>query len=115
MAVNVGAFRHRITIQRPVREKDIRSNAVTTWTDAFSCNARKRYVSSRDFFEAAAHKMEDVVTFDLRRRDGLSSGMRILHEGSVYSILQIKPWESDPRFLSILAKATRKEDAPYGH
>ena len=90
MAINVGGFRHLISLQKPVMKRDINGNDVVAgWITVGQTYAAVTDVSGREFYEAAAHQMENIVTFTLRWRDGLTGDMRLIFKGAPYEVIQI--------------------------
>lgn len=88
--MNAGELRHLITLQEPgEKSTDDEGNEVHTPVKVCDVMAAIKDVSGRDFYEAAAHQMENVVTFTIRWRDGLRNDMQIIYGGTVYDIVQI--------------------------
>lgn len=113
--MNVGVFRHAIQLQKRTTVKDERGNAISSWETVAQTFAAVRDVSGRDFFAAAAHQVENVVTFTLRWRSGLTSDMRIVFAGAPYEIIQINHLGYNKRdFMSIKARVMQGEGEPYG-
>ena len=88
--MNAGELRHLITLQKPGGDgTDDEGNPVHTFEKVCDVLAAIKDVSGRDFYEAAAHQMENIVTFTIRWRDGLRNDMQIVYGGTVYEIIQI--------------------------
>lgn len=112
--MNVGKMRHMITIQRPDydnRTTDEYGRSSVPWADFARVYAHAADVSGREFFEAAAHQMEDVVTFTFRWTGGVTAAMRILWEGREYTILQINHLGYKRDFMRIKARAVDAKGA----
>jgi len=88
--MNAGDLRHLITFQEPDgTATDDEGNAVLVYKKVCDTMAAIKDVSGRDFYEAAAHQMENIVTFTIRWRNGLRNDMQIVYGGTVYDIVQI--------------------------
>lgn len=115
MAINVGSFRHLIELQKRTTERDAYGNDIPTWTTVCELRASAKDVSGREFYEAAAHQMENTVTFTMRWHDGLTGDMRVVFKGAAYEILQINHLEYKNRdFMRIKARLTQGEENGYG-
>lgn len=112
--MNVGKFRHKITIKRPDFEnetKDEYGRRVLPWLPYVEVMASVTDVSGREFYEAAAHQLQNTVTFTMRWVHGVNANMRIYWDGSVYEIDQINHLGYRRDFLRIKAHATASEGA----
>lgn len=78
----------------------------TSWTTSFTDWAAVRDVSGREFFTAAAQHMENVTTFTIRARTGITTAMRIVFQSKPYEILQINSMAYRGDFLQIKARWT---------
>lgn len=89
--MNAGELRHQIVIQRQADTgvTDAEGNRIRATVPVLTAMAAIKDVSGREFYEAAAHQMENVVTFTLRWHDGLRNDMEIVFGGTVYEIIQI--------------------------
>ena len=115
MAMNVGAFRHLIQLQKRTTTRDTRGNEQSSWTTVWTLRAAVSDVSGREFYEAAAHQMENTVTFTLRWRSGLTGDMRVVFAGAVYEIIQINHLGYTYRdFIRIKARMIQGEEGGYG-
>ena len=115
MAMNVGSFRHLIELQRRTAARDGNGNDVSTWTTFCSLRAAVSDVSGREFYEAAAHQMENTGTFTLRWHDGLTGDMRILFKGAAYEVIQVNHLGYAKRdFMRIKARMIQGEESGYG-
>ena len=115
MAINVGSFRHLISLQERIAERDAAGNERITWRTQRQIYAAAADVSGREFYEAAAHQMENVVTFTFRWQYGLTNDMRILFNGAPYQIVQINHLGYTARdFMRVKAVLFQGEEAPYG-
>ena len=115
MAINVGSFRHRVKLMRRVTGRTAGGDAVDDWGVAGEAYAQVSDVSGREFYEAAAHQMENTVTFTLRWRGGLTGDMRLVFRGAVYEIIQINHLGyAKMDFMRIRARMIQGEEKGYG-
>lgn len=66
--------------------------ALDQWMDYATVYADQIDVRGREFVAAASEGFEDMTRFNLRYRDGIKQGMRVLFGGISYNIIQV----SDP-------------------
>lgn len=114
--MNVGKFRHLITIENKTGETvDDYARRIPSWAPFKQVYAQVADVSGREFYEAAAYQLENVVTFTFRWVSGLTAAMRITWGGDVYEIVQINHLGYRRDFLRIKARSVgAKEAAPNG-
>lgn len=112
--MNVGRFREVLCLYRRNAEADTTDKygrTVRHWAFAGRVRASARDVNSRDFYEAAAHQLQNTVTFDTRWRSGLDSEWRILWGGSAYEIDQVNHLGYRWDFLRIKAHRLEPDGA----
>lgn len=106
---NAGELRHKITVQKPTGTTDSEGRPSNQYVEEFTAMAAIRDVSGREFYEAAAHQLENIVTFTLRWRDGLRNDMRILYGGTYYEIVQINHYGYRRQWMQIKARIVQAE------
>lgn len=85
-----GDLRHLIKVQRRVElGVDARGNRQTEWRDVYEIYAAVHDVSGREFYQAAALHMENIVSMVIRHVEGISADMRVVFNGQAYDIVQI--------------------------
>ncbi|NLV59197.1 MAG: phage head closure protein [Clostridiales bacterium] len=111
--MNAGELRHRIVIQRQedTGRTDGEGNRIRATYPVMTAMAAVKDVSGREFFEAAAHQMEHVVTFTIRWRDGLRNDMEILFGDTVYEIIQINHLGYRRDWIQIKARVRMPEES----
>ena len=103
-----GKMRHKVTFQRydgtVDQYGDVRDDVEANWKDFRSTWAAIDPVSGREFY--AAEQSQSEVTHKIRCRyfSGLTSGMRILHQGKKYHIVSVIDWELRHESYLIMAK-----------
>lgn len=112
--MNIGRFKHQITIQRPDYENetvDSYGRRSFPWVDVAQLYAQVADVSGREFYEAAAHQLQNTVTFTMRWVPGVTANMRVMFDGVAYGIDQVNHLGYRRDFLRIKAHATASEGA----
>lgn len=112
--MNRGKFKHEIIVQRPDHDHetvDEYGRRSIPWVEYVRRHAQVADVSGRDFFEAAAHQLQDTVTFTVPWVTGLTRSMRILWCGGVYEIDQINHLGYRRDFMRVKAHTIASEGA----
>lgn len=82
-----GTLRHRCTLQRKQQTQNPQTGAmVTTWVTEATVWAAVEPLSAREFIAAQAVQSDVSVRIRVRYRPGITSAMRLLHDGKVYNI-----------------------------
>lgn len=86
IAPRLGALRHRVTIEEPVRVSDEAGGAAITWSYVATVWAEIQPKTGREVFES--DQLGGRVTHDVRMRyrDGVTPKMRIFHSGRLFDI-----------------------------
>lgn len=102
-----GDLRHRINIGRTATTTN--ENGYPEESDSIVCRvwASARDAGYREFFEAAAGNLEDVVNFVIRYRSDVEPGMWVEFEGQRREIVQVNGFDHLHDFL-LLKTARRK-------
>jgi SPP1 family predicted phage head-tail adaptor len=89
IAPRLGAMRHRVTIETPVRTGDEAGGAVITWQPVATVWAEIQPKSGREIFES--DQLGGRITHDVRMRyrDGVTPKMRIFHSGRLFDIRNV--------------------------
>lgn len=87
MALSAGKLRHRVDIQLPELVQDpVTGEAQKVWvTRWFKVFAGIEYVSVKDMIAAQAQQSKVTARITIRYRSGLSSDMRLIHNGTVFT------------------------------
>jgi len=103
-----GKMRHKITFQQyngtVDAYGDVRDDQDANWTDVRTTWAAIDPVSGREFY--AAEQSQSEVTHKIRCRyfSGLTTAMRIIHQGHKYRIIQAIDWELRHESFLIMCK-----------
>ena len=86
IAPRIGALRHRVTIEEPVRTADDAGGAEITWQPVATVWAEIQPKTGREVFES--DQLGGRVTHDVRMRfrKGVTPKMRIFHNARVFDI-----------------------------
>ena len=85
--LKAGNLRHRIALQRKQQTQNPQTGAmVTTWVTEATVWAAVEPLSAREFIAAQAVQSDVSVRIRVRYRPGITSAMRLLHDGKVYNI-----------------------------
>ena len=86
IAPRIGAMRHRVTIEEPVRSADEAGGADINWQAVATVWAEIQPKTGREVFES--DQLGGRVTHDVRMRyrDGVSAKMRLFHAGRLFDI-----------------------------
>lgn len=110
--MKAGDLRHLITIEQPAEGvPDSRARRTVTWKKLTEMYAAVRDVSGREFYQAAAYQMENVITFATRHNALISTKHRIRWRGNVYEILQINHLGYAGDYMQIRARIIEAEAA----
>lgn len=109
--ISAGELRHRLQFQRQSTVENENGVPITTWVPMATVWGGARDVSGKEFFEAAAHQMEDIVTFTVRARTDLNTAMRIIFRGKPFEIVEINHLEYRDDYIQIRARMVGGEGA----
>lgn len=109
--ISAGELRHRLQFQRHSTIENENGVPISAWATAFTVWGGARDVSGKEFFEAAAHKMEDVVTFTVRARNDVDTAMRIIFRDKPHEIIAINNLDYRGDYMQIKARRTDGEGA----
>lgn len=94
----------RIGLQHNVAGKGTTGQPVAVWQEFAKPWAEAKSVSGRQFTAANAEQSEVTMTFKVRYRRDVRSGMRVTHNGQTFEV--VAPLDSDRRrFLLLMCKS----------
>jgi len=106
--LKAGNLRHRIALQRKQQTQNPQTGAmVTTWVT----EAAVEPLSAREFIAAQAVQSDVSVRITVRYRPGITSAMRLLHDGKVYGITGVLADKDSGREYLTLPCAELPHDA----
>jgi len=107
-----GTLRHRCTLQRKQQTQNPQTGAmVTTWVTEATVWAAVEPLSAREFVAAQAVQANVSVRITVRYRPGITSAMRLLHDGKVYGITGVLADKDSGREYLTLPCAELPHDA----
>lgn len=84
---HTGLYRHRITIQKLVRQQDdLGQDSGEEWVDVSKHWAMIKTLQGREYYAAAQAQAEKKSRFVIPYEPGITSDMRILYDGRVFDI-----------------------------
>ena len=105
--IRIGDLRHKLRFE--TRTNAGNGLVSVTWQTAFTDWGAVSDVSGREFFTAAAQHMENITTFTIRARSGITTTMRIVFQSRPYEIVQINNMRYRGDFMQIKARWTGGE------
>jgi SPP1 family predicted phage head-tail adaptor len=102
---NSGSFRHRITVQNFVSEKDeLGQESDGEWVDFKQVWSNIKTMQGREYFAAAATQNENNVRFIIRYTPDVEPSMRIQYKGHIYEIVSVINDDEANKTLTIITK-----------
>lgn len=105
-------LRHRITIQQQARLLDSNEEYVLDWVNWLEDEpAEVVPLSGRDFIQSATLNSQITARVTIRWRPDVSNTMRILFDGTMYSIIAVLPDATARRWLTLMVRAGNGDGA----
>lgn len=104
--LRVGAMRHRVSIQQPTETLDDYGQPVVTWTNWIT-NEPAEYCPVGGTESMRGDQLEANVRakFIVRYRDGYTTQMKVVHNGTRYGILYVNEVEGGRRYIELMVAA----------
>jgi SPP1 family predicted phage head-tail adaptor len=102
--VDIGAMRHRVTLEAAVDSPGPGGVAARIWTELGRAWAEIRPGSSRTGMEEARRTTETTVVIRMRYRDGLSGAGRIVKGARTFIVLGVRDVEEAHRILEFTCR-----------
>ncbi|AQZ50528.1 phage head closure protein [Martelella mediterranea] len=100
-----------VTIQRSAQTLNEYGAPVFTWTDIDTLRAQKVEASTDEFLRDYGATDETAVVFRVRWRDGITPADRIIHDGLIFDLKQVKEI-GRRKGLELRCVSTGQEAAP---
>lgn len=84
--MRAGRLRHQVEIQQYTATRDAAGQEIRDWTEFATVRADVMPLSGREFFDAAQYNVEISHRVRIRYRPGVTTKMRVIHEGRVLDI-----------------------------
>lgn len=108
MTFRAGRLRHRITLQSATTTQDATTGEITpTWANWLADEPAEFVpLSAREFIAAAAGQVLAEARVTIRWRSGVTSAMRLMHDGTTYNIGAVLPDNKSGReWLTLLVSS----------
>jgi len=102
--MKAGSLRNRITIQSKTVVQNTFGEEDITWTEFATVWAAIEPLRGREFLDAKMATAEITTKITIRKRDGISPEMRVLHGSTVYDILAIIHVETRQREMQLMCQ-----------
>lgn len=107
--MNPGKLRHRIELQKKKLRVNKGGFEKEEWITFAEVWASVNNLYGKEFYEAAAVQMSDIVKFKIRFRQDIDAAMRILFRGEAYEITHVDNLNYLNRELILKALRIKKE------
>lgn len=99
----VGSMRHYVTIRQPTETLDDAGQPVVTWSN-FLANEPAEFVPTGGIETMRGRQLEagTKAIFRVRYREGYTTQMKVVHDGTSYGITYINPVEGQKRYLELM-------------
>lgn len=84
-----GRLNQRVTLQSKSVTRDGMGNEVVTWSDVATVHAAVEPVRGREFVSLRAAQSDLTTRITIRYRAGVTTAMRVLHDGATYDVREI--------------------------
>jgi len=102
--MEIGEFRHRITLQEPETEVNAGGVEETSWKDVATVWAKVEHLRGREHYAAAAVQAENTVNFTIRHVAGIDTRHRIRFREQFYHIITVDNHQYQNRYLIVHAQ-----------
>lgn len=105
--LRVGAMRHRVSIQQPTETQDDYGQPIVTWTN-FVTNEPAEFmpVAGNESLRGGQVEANIRAKFVVRYRDGYTTQMKVVHNGTSYGILYVNEVEGGRRYIELMVAAS---------
>lgn len=105
--IEIGAMRHRITFQQPIKTPDGHKGHTVAWQDMVTVWASVEPLSGREYFYSHQIKAELTHRVKTRYREDITVKMRIKHRDRVLEIESIIDKKEKHEELEILCREAK--------
>jgi SPP1 family predicted phage head-tail adaptor len=102
--MQVGRYRHIITIQRKAASTDAYGGDVFTWSEVCKAWAKVMPLTGRDLMAADAEQHEGKVRFFIRYLAGIEPTMRIVWQGRYHEIISVADVRGEGKEIELLTR-----------
>ena len=87
--LSAGRLNQRVTLQAKAVTRDGMGNEVISWSDVAAVWAAVEPVRGKEFVSLRAAQSDITTRITLRYKSGLTTAMRVLHDGAIYDVREI--------------------------
>lgn len=102
--MNIGKFRHRITIQQTANVQDSDGSVVEDWSVHAIAHASIEPISGREYFAAQSTQAEVTHRINMRYLAGVTPKMRVVFGSRVFEILSVINVDERNRGLQLMCR-----------
>ena len=84
-----GRLNQRVTLQAKTVVRDGMGNEVVSWSDVAAVRAAVEPMRGREYVSLRAAQSDITTRITLRYKAGLTTAMRVLHDGAIYDVREI--------------------------
>ena len=106
----MGSLKQRITLEKPVTTVNANGFEERSWQVVATVWAKAENLRGREYYAAAAVQAENTVTFTIRYRPGVDTGLRLLFQGKHYRITAVDNVKYENRFIEIKAREVETDE-----
>lgn len=96
----------QVVIRRRGEASDALGQPTEAWETFATCWAEIRHPSGVEQIKAGAEVSTVRASIRVRRRDGITPAMQVVHGATVYSILAVLPDEMDRLYIFLACEVT---------
>lgn len=102
--MQAGKLNRRVTIQYQGAGHDEWNQPIPAWADLVTVWANIRHLSGRETIKADAVTSTVRASIRIRYRADVDAGMRVIHQGTVYSIVAVLPDEQRREYVDLVCE-----------
>lgn len=103
----IGALRHRVVIEVPVRTPTDGGAAIETWLPLAEVSAEIVPLRGQEVFEGDRLLGRDLFDVRMRHRDDITTAMRIVFETRIFDIRHVRDPDMRGRWLVLVCEELR--------
>jgi SPP1 family predicted phage head-tail adaptor len=105
--MKAGSLDQRVTIQAPTSDTDESGQPVDAWVNQFSLWAHIRFGAGLETIKSGAPTSVLKASIRIRACDGITAGMRVMHNGQAYKIESVPPRIARAEFMDLICEVIR--------
>ena len=103
---HVAQLRDRVNIQSATSTRDDAGQPIRTWSDQYTDQPAKWHpVAGQESIRGRIVEAGITTIFVVRKQDGITPEMRVVHSSGTYGIGYVKPVDGFPRYIELHCKA----------